>query len=630
MRRGRGSTSVLMMMEAVLLLPIQAIGASYYVSPSGNDSGSGSLSQPWRTIQHAADSALAGDTVWIRGGTYSERVVVANSGTPSAFITFSAYPGESATIDGNGVSVPLYAGLLDVSTRSHIRISGLRVINSERAGILADTTDSIIIEGVYTSNTVSSGIGIWNSTNATINSNEVVLACNNGDQECITVAGTNGFTITNNHVHDSGPGSNGGEGIDVKDGSSNGSVVANHIHHINRLGLYVDAWDKHTFNITVTRNLIHDCNADGMTLASEAGGFLENVTISNNVAHSNRWVGLTVANYGDPVPSRPMSNLLIVNNTFADNGRGGWGGGITVDDPDASGVTIRNNICSQNTSFQIVRDAGVPASNVTIDHNLIDGFRGYDGETAGESAVQAAPLFANAAGANFRLQSSSPAIDQGSSSGAPADDYDGTPRPQGAGIDMGAFEYAQGGGTTPVAAFSATPLGGPAPLAVQFSNLSSGSISSYAWTFGDATTSTDQNPSHTYASAGSYTVSLTVTGPDGSDSESKMGYVVVSSGSAWVSLRSPAAGAAWKLGSAKTIRWTYAGDVGTTARIELLNAGSLVGRIKSKASIGSRGKGSCRWRIPRSITPGGGFQIRLITNRGVTGISDASFTLLSP
>ena len=75
--------------------------------------------------------------------------------------------------------------------------------------------------------------------------------------------------------------------------------------------------------------------------------------------------------------------------------------------------------------------------------------------------------------------------------------------------------------------FSATPVSGLYPLVVQFSDGSSGTITSRLWDFGDGLTSTDLNPQHTYTAPGSYTVSLTVTGPAGSDMESKTNYISV-------------------------------------------------------------------------------------------------------
>jgi len=69
----------------------------------------------------------------------------------------------------------------------------------------------------------------------------------------------------------------------------------------------------------------------------------------------------------------------------------------------------------------------------------------------------------------------------------------------------------------PVANFSATPMSGYAPLTVQFTDLSSGGATSWLWDFGDGSTSTSQNPSHTYNIVGSYTVSLTASNNGGSD-----------------------------------------------------------------------------------------------------------------
>lgn len=69
--------------------------------------------------------------------------------------------------------------------------------------------------------------------------------------------------------------------------------------------------------------------------------------------------------------------------------------------------------------------------------------------------------------------------------------------------------------------FTAVPTAGPAPLTVQFTNLSLGEILTTTWQFGDGQTSSSLNPVHTYTQPGSYTVTLTVAGPDGVDSMSQ-------------------------------------------------------------------------------------------------------------
>ena len=79
----------------------------------------------------------------------------------------------------------------------------------------------------------------------------------------------------------------------------------------------------------------------------------------------------------------------------------------------------------------------------------------------------------------------------------------------------------------PVANFDASATSGNAPLSINFINSSTGNITSYAWTFGDGTTSTSQNPVHVYSAAGTYSVSLKVTGPGGTSTKTLASYVKV-------------------------------------------------------------------------------------------------------
>jgi PKD repeat protein len=82
--------------------------------------------------------------------------------------------------------------------------------------------------------------------------------------------------------------------------------------------------------------------------------------------------------------------------------------------------------------------------------------------------------------------------------------------------------------TEPVSLFVAATTTGNAPLSVQFIDSSTNAPTAWAWSFGDSGTSTEQNPSHTYTSAGAYTVTLTATNADGSNTISKTGYITVS------------------------------------------------------------------------------------------------------
>ncbi len=78
-----------------------------------------------------------------------------------------------------------------------------------------------------------------------------------------------------------------------------------------------------------------------------------------------------------------------------------------------------------------------------------------------------------------------------------------------------------------VADFTGTATGNPAAATINFSDASSGPVSSWYWDFGDGVTSTTQNPDHTYSTAGTYTVALTVYGPSAENTFTKSNYITV-------------------------------------------------------------------------------------------------------
>ncbi|MBC8011839.1 MAG: hypothetical protein H7067_17265, partial [Burkholderiales bacterium] len=86
---------------ALSLLVNALHAAEIYVAPSGDDTnGNGSFATPYRTIQRAANTAVAGDTVYIRAGVYRETITPAASGTAGARITYRNYASESVTVSG--------------------------------------------------------------------------------------------------------------------------------------------------------------------------------------------------------------------------------------------------------------------------------------------------------------------------------------------------------------------------------------------------------------------------------------------------------------------------------------------------------------------------------------------------
>jgi PKD repeat protein len=97
----------------------------------------------------------------------------------------------------------------------------------------------------------------------------------------------------------------------------------------------------------------------------------------------------------------------------------------------------------------------------------------------------------------------------------------------------------------PIAGFIASPTNGAAPLLVNFTDASMGSITNRSWTFGDGGTSVLTSPSHTYSNAGVYSVTLTVSGPGGSGVTNLVNLVTVTnivSTSPTVSIVNPANG----------------------------------------------------------------------------------------
>ena len=130
-----------------------------------------------------------------------------------------------------------------------------------------------------------------------------------------------------------------------------------------------------------------------------------------------------------------MKNVHFINNSAFNTGTDS-GGGFRVNHNSATGIIFRNNISWLNNDYDIRGEDGT-----VIENNLC---------SESFCLVQQDPQFVDAAAGDFRLEANSPAIDQGSSDGAPAFDVQGISRPQGSGIDLGAHEYASQDSVAPM------------------------------------------------------------------------------------------------------------------------------------------------------------------------------------
>lgn len=91
-----------------LLAAIPLAAATYYVATDGNDADTGDSDNPWATVDHAISEVVAGDTIYVRGGTYGidHRVVIDKAGTETAPIRLHGMPGESVIFDFESNPLP--------------------------------------------------------------------------------------------------------------------------------------------------------------------------------------------------------------------------------------------------------------------------------------------------------------------------------------------------------------------------------------------------------------------------------------------------------------------------------------------------------------------------------------------
>ena len=394
-----------------LFVDARAIGlrANHFVSPSGKDTNPGTEELPWATINHAAETAIAGDTVAIRGGRYllASQVRVHSSGRPDAWISFVGIPGEKVVLDAQDIgSGPIVKGRLNegafqVQGVSYVRVANLTIINSHDAGITVRDASDIEIINNTTVGTFSSGIAVWDTNHDDKGTKRIRIVGNtisrattwdlappNADRigepphEALSIGGAIDFEVAYNHVLDSDK-----EGITIKETSKRGRVHHNLVEGMARQGIYVGSYFGRLADIEVFSNVIDHCHGAGFAISVEQGEPTERVNFHNNLVFNNDGSGVYFSRWGVENVRRDIS---ISHNIFYHNGYGKpgpgqaypwWTGGVYLYSANVEGITIKDNIFSENHGFQVGYSelflknrrswqAAARAQRIVISHNL--------------------------------------------------------------------------------------------------------------------------------------------------------------------------------------------------------------------------------------------------------------------
>jgi hypothetical protein len=461
--------------------------ASLYVSTAGDDSNPGTQSAPWRTVQHAADTARAGSTVNVRGGIYEELVSINASGNSSdGYITFRSYPGETAILDATRFTPKGRSGILTIQNRSYIRIEGFEIRNYRTAerrliplGISVTGAGSHIellknnvhhIEQTFDGRDAPGrggngfGIAVYGTdartpiSDLTIDGNEVHHLKTGSSESLVVNGNVTNFRITHNVVHD-----NNNIGIDIigfertapdpaVDQARNGLVRGNLVYNITSRGnpaygddqssdgIYVDGGTR----VLIEQNVIHDVDF-GIELASEHQNRATSyITARNNLVFHCNTAGISVGGYA---PERGRTDhCTVVNNTLYQNDTARTGSGEFQMQWNMADNVFENNIVYAGPRCLITLNKSQVDSNhppAIVDHNLyycssgskssiwagsrdsVTGFDKYVQSVVSDThSAFSDPRFVDPAKMDFHLRSDSPAIATGSNAGLPTGELD--------------------------------------------------------------------------------------------------------------------------------------------------------------------------------------------------------------
>jgi hypothetical protein len=363
-------------------LPAQA--TTYYVRKTGSDTNSGtSPIAAFQTIGAAAQTMIAGDSVWIGAGTYSEQVRCANSGSSGHVIS---YQGDTTGVNTGD------AGSVTIS-------SGGVPLNGNGASFIA-------IVGITTSGG-NPGMSFVGGANISLQSCDVSGA-NNG-----VIIDHAALSMTSCASHN-----NSGQGVDVV-GNANVTITACNFYSNTAYGLYVGP--SGSPNVTMGRTLMNDNTSGGLSATN-------GTVVACNCIVYDSWDGIDI---WDGYSGYTGGNVTLYNCVVTDS----------HDDAtwiNAGSLTIVNTIIAFNHSWGI----NVWGGSCTHTYNAFwsDGYGLYNATAGDVGEIQADPMFADEPGHDFHLNPGSPCIDVGATLSSVPVDYVNNVRPYGTAYDMGVYE----------------------------------------------------------------------------------------------------------------------------------------------------------------------------------------------
>jgi len=397
---------------SITLLAQAPSGTTYYVATGGINSNNGSINAPWRTVQHAADVAMAGDTVLVQGGVYHEHVHFHVSGDKAnGDITFANYPGETAILDGTGLDVPGGQwGLVTLKNVSDVIVTGFELRNYKTTSLKdvpigiyvlgAGRGDQIVnnrIHDIWTTaktdprqcGSDAFGLTVYGTRapqaieGLAISGNEL-YRMKTGCSETLSLDGNvKDFAVVSNVVHDDdniGIGAIGFERVSPDpryDQARYGEIRGNTVYDITSYGnpdygkqyesdgIYVDGGR----NIVIEQNLVHNDDL-GIELASEHKDHVTSDVIArNNVVYSGNSAGVSIGGYGE---KRGGTNrFVVVNNTLWNNDTKHTGSGEIQIQFHATQNRVVNNIAYAGPQSLLVNDFTDSTPHpAALDYNL--------------------------------------------------------------------------------------------------------------------------------------------------------------------------------------------------------------------------------------------------------------------